>query len=115
MKNNKILFCLLALFAFSHVAVAQKKKETVTIKTSAQCDMCKKRIEETVLSLSGVKSAALTVATSELKVVYLTAKTNVDAIRNTISMMGYDADQVKADHAAYHKLPPCCQKSGHQH
>jgi mercuric ion binding protein len=55
------------------------------------------------------------VATSELKVVYLTAKTNVDAIRNTISMMGYDADQVKADHAAYHKLPPCCQKSGHQH
>jgi cation transport ATPase len=115
MKTKTILLSLLAIITMSSGSTAQKKKETILIKTSAQCDMCKKRIEDAVYAIVGVKSAELNVKTAELKVIFNNTKTNSSDIRNTISKLGYDADNVKADHDAYNKLPPCCQKSGHHH
>ncbi len=106
-----LAFC----FLFSGSSFAQKKKETIVIKTSAQCEKCKKRIEDAVMMESGVKSADLDVKTGEIKVTYIDSKTNADAIRTIISKIGYDADSIPADHDAYHKLPTCCQKDGHSH
>lgn len=45
-----------------------------------------------------------------IKVVYNTKKTNVDNIRQAISKLGYDADDVKADIVAYEGLDDCCKK-----
>ncbi len=45
-----------------------------------------------------------------ITVYYNGQKTNVDNIRTGISQLGYDADDVKADVAAYEKLDNCCKK-----
>lgn len=110
-----ILLSIVLMLGLQNESFAQKKKETVIIKTSAQCEMCEKRIEDAILSVKGVSSADLNVKTAELKVVFKNTKTNADAIRQVVSKLGYDADSIKADHDAYHKLPPCCQKPGHHH
>ena len=36
---------------------------------------------------------------------------NPETIREVISKLGYDADNVKADNDAYNKLDGCCKKS----
>jgi periplasmic mercuric ion binding protein len=87
-----------------------KKTEEVIIKTSAQCEMCKEKIEKEVLYEKGVKSAVLNLETNELKVEYKPEKTNPENIRKAIARVGYDADDVKADEKAYEKLPYCCKK-----
>ncbi len=110
-----ILLTFVIVFSIQSESFAQKKKETIIIKTSAQCEMCEKRIEDAVLSVKGVSAADLNVKTSDLKVVFNNTKINADAIRQVVSKLGYDADSVKADHDAYHKLPTCCQKPGHHH
>jgi copper chaperone CopZ len=109
-----LLFATFILLCIN-TSYAQKKKETVIIKTSAQCKMCEKRIEDAVIAVNGVLSADLNVGSAEIKVVFNNRKTNAETIRQVISKLGYDADAIKADHDAYHKLPSCCQKPGHQH
>ena len=63
MKNiASIAIVLLAVLFLAPVnASAQKatKTDTVRIKTSAECDMCKTRIETEVGRSKGVKSATL--------------------------------------------------------
>lgn len=36
-------------------------------------------------------------------------KTDLQAIKEGISMLGYDADEVKANEKAYEKLDGCCK------
>jgi cation transport ATPase len=116
MKNYLIrLNSLLLVFLFiSGTVNAQtpadaEKKTTIKIKTSAECEMCKKRIEKEMAFIKGVKKADLDLATRVLTVTYLPKKTSAEAIKTAISKIGYDADDVKADNKAYKKLPECCQ------
>lgn len=83
--------------------------QTVKIKTSAECDMCKTRIEKEVGLLKGVKKATLDLETKVLTVEYNPKKITPAKIRTTISNLGYDADDVKANNRATRKLPHCCQ------
>ena len=89
------------------------QKDTVIIKTSAQCDMCKKKIEDALRFEKGVSLATLEVKSATVKVVYNTAKTNPDKIRIAISTLGYDADSVPANKESYEKLHSCCKKPPH--
>lgn len=89
---------------------AQKSKlDTVKIKTSAECDMCKTKLETELGRSKGVKSANLDLGTRVVTVVYNASKTNPDKIRTIIANIGYDADDVKANNRAQKKLPDCCQ------
>jgi periplasmic mercuric ion binding protein len=92
-----------------------KKTETVTIRTSAVCDMCKDRIEQGLAYEKGVKKAELDVKTKIVTITYNPAKTNPDELRKAISKLGYDADNVAADKTAYAKLPACCKKDAGKH
>lgn len=92
----------------------EKAEAKATIKTSAQCNMCKKTIEQKVMQVKGVSKATLAIGTAELKVRYNSKETNLDNIRKVIAASGYDADQVKADQAAYNNLPACCKAGGHK-
>lgn len=87
-----------------------KKTTTVKILTSAQCDMCKDRIEKAVNKLSGIVSADLNYETKYLTVEYNPEETNDSDIRKSVNMAGYDADSSKAVMRAYNKLPKCCKK-----
>ena len=114
MKTRIVILSGIMLFAFmlaSAAAFSQDKKvETIKIKTSAVCDMCKSRIEKSMAFEKGVKTVVLDVDTKIVTITYNPSKTTPDDLRKAISKLGYDADKVVRDKAAYAKLPGCCKK-----
>ena len=107
-----LLISILALGTNKATAQKTKKHDTIVIKTTAQCEMCKARIEKAMAYEKGVASANLDVESANITVKYKLAKTTPEKIRKAISAIGYDADDIKADKKAYDKLPNCCQKGG---
>ena len=112
MKNMKIALTLICFLIALNVTA---QDQTIIIKTHAQCDECKEKIEKKLNYLIGVKSANLDVKSKEVTVVYNSEKTNPDKIRFAITKVGYDADSIPADPKAYARLKPCCTKDGHKH
>lgn len=109
-KRLILLAGFILLINLNSFAQATNKFEEIKIKTSAQCEMCKERIEETLAFVKGIKSADLTLENKILTVIYKPGKITPDKIRNTVSKAGYDADEVMANPKAYMKLPACCKK-----
>ena len=108
---KKVIIALLAiLFLGVNAVSAQKKTEEIKIKTSAQCEQCKTRIETAMAYEKGVVKSELNLDTKELKVVYKPSKTTPENIRKALNYLGYDADNTLADKKAYSKLPSCCKK-----
>lgn len=99
----------LLLIGYSPLQAQDAKTATVEIKTSAECDMCKTRIEKAMNLTKGVSEATLDVKTRVLKVTYNPAKITPEKLRDIVSRTGYDADEVKARPAAYKRLPECCR------
>lgn len=113
----KKLFFLYILFAFaSFGAAADNKVATINIKASIYCDHCKKcnscgaRLEKAVYTQKGIKRVDIDEANKTVSVVYNSEKTSPEKIRQAIAMVGFDADDVKADPKAYEKLDDCCKK-----
>jgi mercuric ion binding protein len=117
-KLKFTLFITVFTLMLSVSASAQKQKtvETAVIKTTIYCDHCKvcetcgPKFEKTLLKEKGVQMVTLDETAMTIKVVYNTKKTNLDNIRQAISKLGYDADDVKADAVAYEGLDGCCKK-----
>jgi len=119
-KTNHFLGVMMAavlLFVFTGTVSSQehKKEETITIKTSAVCGMCKERIENDMKFEKGVTAVNLDLKTKILTITYKTAKTNPEKLRVAVTKIGYDADDKLADAKAYDKLPPCCKKDNAPH
>lgn len=114
--KNLVRFITVLLVLAALPSLAQTRKlDTITIKTSAECEQCKKSIEKALVFEKGVKSAKLNVETKEVEVVYKPSKITPDQIRQAISNAGYDADDKKANNKAYQKLEECCKKGGMDH
>jgi copper chaperone CopZ len=114
--KNVIITGMTIMFMLLSTSFSQEKKDvTLKIKTSAVCDMCKDRIEKGMAYEKGVKKTDLDVKTKIVTVTYNPAKTTPDDLRKAISKLGYDADNVPADKAAYAKLPACCKKDSEKH
>lgn len=105
----KTIILMIALFSFG-MAFNQKKTETVEIKTSAKCGMCKDLLEETLNYTSGVKYAELDLETKVLKIKFRKDKLNKEKLIKIINETGYDADSSPANKKAYADLPNCCKK-----
>jgi periplasmic mercuric ion binding protein len=105
-----LLFFILA----SSTLYAQKtpKFQTVVILTSAECGDCKERIEGYFNYTKGVKFAELDVPTKKLTIKFATSKFTLQQIKEKVSQLGYDADELKANPEAQKKLPLCCQPGG---
>jgi len=95
---------------FNSAAFAQKKIDEIKIKTSAQCEMCKTRIETAMAYEKGIVKSDLNVESKVLTVSYKTEKTSPAKIRKALNELGYDADDTQAVEKAYAKLPACCKK-----
>lgn len=91
-------------------AQSNRNRDEVVIQTSAQCEMCKTRIESTLAYEKGVIRSNLDLESRKVSVVYRPKRTNPEKIRRAIASVGYDADEVTADKLAYSKLPGCCKK-----
>jgi len=117
MKTLKTLsiIALIIISANNIKAQTTKSKETIVIKTSTECNMCKERVEKEMAYTKGIISSSLNVDKAELTVVYKSHKTTPEKIRKTISDLGYDADDLKANKKAHNELPNCCQKGGMSH
>ncbi len=113
-----ITIIIITLFTVSSnnlMAQKNKKTETIIIKTSTECGMCKARLEKAMAYEKGIVSSSLNVKKAELTVTYKIAKTTPEKIRIAISNVGYDADDIKANQKKHDKLPSCCQKGGMDH
>ncbi|MBL7944707.1 MAG: heavy-metal-associated domain-containing protein [Flavobacteriales bacterium] len=89
-----------------------KELAHLDIHTSTVCDMCEKTIEENLIYEKGVKKVNVDLAKSEIHVEYDPKKNTPEALRTAVSKLGYMADEVPGDEAAFKKLPLCCQKEG---
>lgn len=112
-------FMLLSLFTvfFTGCAIANEngnpKRQVAKILTNAQCSDCKQRIEGVLNYEKGINYAVLDVETKMVEVRFNSKRTSLEKIRKTISEIGYDADDVKANPKTQEELPGCCQPGGH--
>ncbi|MBO4654682.1 MAG: cation transporter [Bacteroidales bacterium] len=83
--------------------------QKVVIQTNGVCSKCEALFKENVPFFKGVKDYTYDSKTSKMTITYDSKKTNPDLLRQQISKLGYNADNVKADPAARAKLPACCQ------
>lgn len=118
MNALKLILAVLVISTMNFTLLGQetektKKTQKTEIQTSAQCSMCKDRIEKGLAFEKGVKSVDLDLETKIVSIEYRTDKTNTDKLRAAISKIGYDADDLAADEKAYDNLPECCKKGGH--
>ena len=104
---KKIFIALFSILTIN----AWAQKETVQIKTSAECvaNCCKERIEEEMQFTKGVTAVNLEIESQVLTVTFKTKKNSVENIRKIISNLGYNADDVRANESAHNALPNCCQ------
>jgi copper chaperone CopZ len=107
---KKLVFLIISVFLVTSAGAADPKLDSIKIKTSSQCGMCKDRIEEALAFERGVKTSELDLETQVVTVSYNPKRTSPEKIRRAISKTGYDADNVPADPKAYSKLDACCKK-----
>ncbi len=104
----KQLISIIAIILMA-ITSAQAKGDikTDTFSVDGNCDMCKKRIENAAYII-GVKRADWNKADHKIVVVYNSAKTNVEAIQQSIAKAGHNTPLYEAKEADYEKLPKCC-------
>jgi mercuric ion binding protein len=116
MKNLlKSLLILVTVFLASNAVTAQKTNQKAVIKTTLNCDHCTAcetcgmKFKTEMLKIKGVKMYELDDKAMTFTVYYNAKKTNLQKIKEAISKLGYDADEVKADPASVEKLDACCK------
>ena len=95
------------LFNFSSAALFAQA-QTDTVKVWGNCEECKSKIEKAATS-AGATTANWSDETYLLVVNYDASKTSSLNIQKEIAGVGYDTQDVRAEDAAYKKLPKCCQ------
>ena len=85
-----------------------KGAEVVVIQTNAYSKKSNEIFANKLAYEKGIKEFKFDENTSKIAVAYDKTKTNTDVIRKSISKLGFDADEVKADAAARAKLPAEC-------
>ena len=107
------LFFPVVIFICSGYLTAQKS-QTVTFQTSAQCGMCKERIEKEMNFVSGVQFAELNMEDMSLTIKFKSKKTTANDLRKRVAAIGYTADDVLPKEEDVKKLPLCCQPGAHR-
>lgn len=106
--------CILFLF-FSAAAIAEGPKK-ITVKTKIYCNHCTAcetcgfLFLNTLAFENGIKKVELDEKEMLVTILYNPKRTSPEKIRTAISKLGYDADDIPADRAAYEKLDGCCKK-----
>ncbi len=103
----KLKLLILMLISVSAPSFAS---DTLIIKTSAQCESCKNRLESRLKKIHGIFSANLVIESKELSVVFDKALISPQDIETKVTEIGYDANGKEAKKAAYKRLPACCRK-----
>ena len=116
MKNLlKSALLVLTVFLVSNTAMAQKTNQKAVIKTTLHCDHCKEcetcglKFKTEMLKIKGVKMYELDDKAMTFTIYYNPKKTTLQAIKEGISKLGYDADEIKATADGIASLDGCCK------
>ena len=105
MKKLFIIYLLISPF----VLEAQNKNiEKVSFEVSGNCEICKKRIEKSALTVKGVKAANWDIPSNLISIVYNPNRVTLLKIQNSIAQVGHDTKLAKAPDKIYNELPMCC-------
>jgi len=108
--KKTLLILIIGIFMSLNMVKAQGQSlQNETFKVYASCGMCKEKIEAALTKKDGIKKRNWDQKTKMLTVSYDPAKTNMEKIQKSITALGYDTDQYKADDDVYNKLPKCCK------
>ena len=107
---NKSILLISMLFGAPTMNAQEVKK--VEIETSAICEMCKETILYDLTFTKGIKEADLDLENKVVTVAFKDNKITLDAIRERIANLGYNADSVMRNPEAYENLPFCCKDGG---
>ena len=77
-----------------------------------QWGMCENTIKKGVKALDGIVAFDVDPKTKVGHVEFKAGIVDLSAIENTIAALGYNANNTKADAAAYDALPGCCKVGG---
>jgi len=118
MKILKQFLLIFTLLWCSGNAFAQKQKtiEKAIIKTNiycnhcAKCETCGEKFQKVLLREKGIQMVTVDEKEMTIEVVYNTKKTDLTKVKTAIANLGYDADEIRADVAAYEGLDNCCKK-----
>jgi periplasmic mercuric ion binding protein len=120
MKSGYLKLRLTLLFTIFYMVFSYGQDKTpgkAVIKTTIYCSHCEvcetcgKNFQSNMLKIKGVRMYELDEDAMTITVYYNPKKTDLETIKTEISKLGYDADDKKADLAAYEKLDNCCKKA----
>ena len=102
---RKIIFiCLLFFYGISFSISQNPRRMKSVIKTSAECEFCKKTIEKNLSKVKGIKKVECDYVKHEISLVYNSKKISLDEIKKQLNTMGYDADDQKANFDKFNKI-----------
>tara|TARA_Y100000588_G_C13897498_1_gene771367 strand:+ start:133 stop:474 length:342 start_codon:yes stop_codon:yes gene_type:complete len=108
--NTKLLIFPLVMVLF--VGCGEEPMKVTVNTPSIQCGMCQKAIEVGLSKITGVKHSKVDLATKTTLVLFDSEKSDLKTIENTISKLGYQANDTPSDPIAYESLPACCKIGG---
>jgi copper chaperone CopZ len=114
-KLLKSTIVLITLLLLSNTTFAQKSNQKAVIKTTLNCDHCKEcetcglKFKTEMIKIKGVKMYELDDKAMTFTIYYNAKKTNLQTIKEAISKLGYDADDVKATPEGLATLDGCCK------
>lgn len=106
-------FVLLVAAAACGSAITAKETEIKT--PTLQCGYCEKTVTDAVKKVDGVSSVKVDTEKGIVRVSYAEGDTDVPTIEKAIVQAGYQANDTKADSAAYQRLPDCCKVESGAH
>ncbi len=110
--HKKVYGFLIAFLVFVICTQTQASTlhfESATFKVFGNCELCKSRIESTLLKNSTIQSATWDVSTKMLTVVYNPHAITLEAIHKLMADAGHDTDKLTADDKVYKKIASCCK------
>lgn len=95
----RIITTLVFAFFISQFVFSQevkRRREKVSIKSSAECKFCKEKIEKKLVKYKGIRKVEVNYIDHLVNVEYNSKKISAEEIREALNEMGYDADDKKA-------------------
>ncbi|HMV25727.1 MAG TPA: heavy-metal-associated domain-containing protein [bacterium] len=106
----RLTILTLAAILISSCGKEEKLDKAVVKVNSAICGECSGTITKAVMAVNGVKKVEVDTDTKIATISYVPGSVKIGDIESAIVKSGYDANDQKADPAAYEQLPDCCKK-----
>jgi len=111
-----ILSFLLLLVGCVYIVAAPPRTEKLVVRTTIYCDHCRQcntcgeLLINRIYDEKGIRSIDLNEKSMTITVMYNPSRITPQKIREAISRLGYDADDIKAKPEGLEALDGCCKK-----